>query len=54
MPPRKRKTPAKQSSEKYEHEFSTLTYDELRRELKDIGENPGPIDASNKSVGMYP
>lgn len=48
MPPRKRKAAA--TKEKYEEEYSTLDYDELRTRLLEIGESPGPINDSNKLV----
>ncbi len=50
MPPRKRKAAAAAAKEKYEEEFSSLSYDELRGRLLEIGENPGPINDSNKLV----
>lgn len=49
MPPRKR--PAKggaAETRRYEEELSSLAPEEIRRELQDMGESPGPIDSSNK------
>lgn len=34
--------------EKYEEEYRSLADEQLRRALMDIGENPGPIDSSNR------
>ena len=46
MPP---KTKRKASEgKKYEEEYEKCSYDELRQKLLELGENPGPIDASNK------
>ena len=39
---------AKAAEGKVEDEISQLSVDELRKQLVEIGENPGPIDASNK------
>ena len=36
------------SAEEVEGVISQLSVDELRKQLVDIGEKPGPIDASNK------
>ena len=49
MPPKSRKrTSSSCDSKKYEEEYQTCSYDELRHKLQELGENPGPIDASNK------
>lgn len=51
MPPRPRKRAAKApNTSYYEQELSTHSFEELRRELLDIGESPGPIDASNREI----
>ena len=44
MPPKKR---ARKESG-LEYECNTLTDEDLRKALLDVGENPGPIDASNR------
>lgn len=46
MPPRKRKAPS--AEPKIEDEFQALSCEDIRKELQSLGENPGPIDASNK------
>ena len=50
MPPRKRPARGGAAAEtrKYEEELSSLSPEEIRRELQDMGESPGPIDSSNK------
>ncbi len=59
MPPRKRtRQETRQGSasggnpaeKKLKEDLSQISIDELRKQLVDIGENPGPIDASNKYV----
>lgn len=47
MPPKSRKRKAP-DSKKYEQEYESYSHDELRHKLQELGENPGPIDASNK------
>ena len=47
MPPKKR-TRKDAGMEKYEEEYRSLADEQLRRALMDIGENPGPIDSSNR------
>ena len=47
MPPKK-KAKKDPSLEKYEEELRSLADEQLRRALMDIGENPGPIDSSNR------
>lgn len=47
MPPKKRRG-AVSAVSKIEDELSSLTTDQLRKELRDIGEEAGPIDSSNK------
>ena len=46
MAPKTRKR--KSDSKKYEQEYETCSCEELRQKLVELGENPGPIDASNK------
>eukprot|EP00731_Ephydatia_muelleri_P038984 Em1027g1a len=48
MPPRKRKAPTEET--KIEDEFQVLSCEDIRKELQSLGENPGPIDASNKDI----
>ena len=50
MPPRKRPARGGAAAEtrRYEEELSSLSPEEIRRELQDMGESPGPIDTSNK------
>ena len=48
MPPRKRKAPS--AEPKIEDEFQALSCEDIRKELQSLGENPGPIDASNKAI----
>ena len=50
MPPRKRPARGGATAEtrRYEEELSSLSPEEIRRELQDMGESPGPIDTSNK------
>ena len=51
MPPRKRPArggAAAAETRRYEEELSSLSPEEIRRELQDMGESPGPIDTSNK------
>jgi hypothetical protein len=45
MPGRKKKG---NEASKMEDELSTLSIDQLRKELKDAGVEAGPIDNSNK------
>ena len=61
MPPRKRtRQETRQGSasggnpaeKKLKEDLSQISIDELRKQLVDIGENPGPIDASNKYVAL--
>ena len=49
MPPKKRTR--KESG--LEDEYNTLTDEDLRRSLLDVGENPGPINASNRYTGWF-
>ena len=48
MPPRGKRKSSGQESKKYEEEYEKCSCDELRQKLVELGENPGPIDASNK------
>ena len=50
MPPRKRarKVSNEPDTVKLETELEQLTCEQLRQELLDIGENPGPIDLATK------
>ena len=50
MPPRKRPARGGAAAEtrRYEEELSSLSPEEIRRELQDMAESPGPIDSSNK------
>jgi len=49
MPPRKRAARGGAAeARRYEDELSSLSPDEIRKELQDLGESPGPIDSSNK------
>ena len=51
MPGKKRvrnSSGAKAAEGKVEEELSQPSVDELRKQLMNIGENPGPIDDSNK------
>ncbi|XP_064393979.1 N-acetylneuraminate lyase-like [Halichondria panicea] len=57
MPPRKRTrqetrkgSGANPPEKKLEEDLSQISIDELRKQLVDIGENPGPIDGSNKGI----
>ena len=52
MPPRKRarKVSNEADTVKLETELEQLTCEQLRQELLDIGENPGPIDLATKQV----
>ena len=60
MPPRKRTrqetrkgSGANPPEKKLEEDLSQISIDELRKQLVDIGENPGPIDGSNKYIHKY-
>ena len=44
MPPKKRT----RKETALENEYNTLTEEDIRKALLDVGENPGPIDASNR------
>ncbi len=46
--PTKKRTRKDAGMEKYEEEYRSLADEQLRRALMDIGENPGPIDSSNR------
>ena len=50
MPPRKRarKVSNEPDTVKLETELEQLSCEQLRQELLDIGENPGPIDLATK------
>jgi len=51
MPPRKRAARGGAAeARRYEDELSSLSPDEIRKELQDLGESPGPIDSSNKEI----
>ena len=56
MPPRKRarKVSNEADTVKLETELEQLTCEQLRQELLDIGENPGPIDLATKQVFFMP
>ncbi len=47
MPGRKRKAEERELS-KLEEGLGSLTPEQLRKELADVGEQAGPIDSSNK------
>lgn len=49
MPPRKRKATSSAEAT-IEDDFQSLSYDQIRKELQSFGENPGPIDASNRDI----
>ncbi len=60
MPPRKRTrqetrkgSGANPAEKKLEEDLSQISIDELRKQLVDIGENPGPIDGSNKYMHKH-
>lgn len=46
--PRKKRTREESGLSALEDEYSTYTDDELRKTLIETGQNPGPIDASNR------
>lgn len=46
--PGKKRTRKDAGLEKYEEEYRSLADEQLRRALMDVGENPGPIDSSNR------
>ncbi len=50
MPPRKRTRKEAAVEQKGKEDLSQISIDELRQQLVDLGEDPGPIDTSNKSV----
>lgn len=52
MPGRKRKVKDVSEGKKYEQEYESCSCEELRHKLLELGENPGPIDASNKYIHM--
>ena len=50
MPPVSKGKRKASKGKKYEEEYEKYTCDELRQKLLELGENPGPIDASNKYI----